>query len=131
MIQVTCAVIIREDGRVLVTQRGDQMKLPLKMEFPGGKIEPGETAEACLIREIFEELEIDIAIVGRLPSNDHDYPDFSIRLHPFVCRITEGNIVLKEHAAYFWLDKNELNGLDWAAADVPVVQNYLDYRGDF
>lgn len=131
MIQVTCAVIIRDDGRVLVTQRGEQMKLPLKMEFPGGKIEPGETAEACLIREIFEELEIDIAIVGRLPSNDHDYPNFSIRLHPFVCRITGGDIVLKEHAAYFWLDKNELNGLDWAAADVPVVQNYLDYRGDF
>jgi 8-oxo-dGTP diphosphatase len=131
MIEVACAVIIRDDGRVLVTQRSSQMKLPLKMEFPGGKIEPGETAEACLIREIFEELEVDIAVVAMLPANEHDYPDFSIRLHPFVCRITGGSILLKEHAAYFWLGENELIDQDWAAADIPVVRNYLDYQGNF
>lgn len=126
MIEVACAVIVRDDGRVLVTQRGEHMKLPLKMEFPGGKIEAGESAEACLIREIFEELEVEIGIVANLPANEHDYPDISIRLYPFICRITGGEIVLKEHLAYFWLPNSELTDLDWAAADVSVVRSYLD-----
>lgn len=125
MIEVTCAVIVRDDGKVLVTQRSAEMKLPLKMEFPGGKIEPGETARVCVVREVFEELQIDIAVVSQLPANEHHYADFSIKLIPFVCKITKGSVVLKEHAAYSWLHKNELMDLDWAAADIPVVRNYL------
>lgn len=126
MIEVSCALIVNDDGKVLVTQRNTHMKLPLKWEFPGGKIEVDETAEACLIREISEELAVQLTIVAALPVNEHCYPDFSIRLFPFVGRITIGSIVLKEHAAYAWLNKNELLGLDWAEADIPVVRNYLN-----
>lgn len=125
MLKVTCAIIVREDGKVLVTQRSATMKLPLKMEFPGGKMETGESAETCLIREIWEELQLHIEIVASITAVDHLYPDFSIHLIPFVCRITGGELVLKEHINYAWLAPQELKGLDWAAADVPVVDHYL------
>jgi len=127
MIEVTCAIIVAEDGKVLVAQRSESMTHPLKMEFPGGKIEPGETAEQCLIREIKEELDVNVQILCELISNQHAYPGFSIKLTPFVCRITAGDILLKEHVAYTWLDNSELPGLDWVAADVPVVMNYLNH----
>jgi 8-oxo-dGTP diphosphatase len=127
MIEVTCAIIVAEDGKVLVAQRSENMTHPLKMEFPGGKIESGEAAEQCLIREIKEELDVDIQILAELTSNEHVYPGFSIKLIPFVCRITDGNILLKEHAAYAWLPNSELPELDWVAADVPVVMNYLNH----
>ena len=127
MIDVACAIIIREDGKVLVTQRSQHMKLPLKMEFPGGKVEPGEMPENCLIREIQEELAVRIEIISEMPSNRHNYPDFRINLIPFVCRIIAGTIALNEHAAYAWLEADQLNDLDWAAADIPVVQNYLRF----
>lgn len=130
MTKVSCAIIVDEHGKVLVTQRGIQMKMPLKWEFPGGKIEVGETAAACLIREIYEELQVQIEIVAELPVNEHRYPDFSIRLMPFVCRIINGTILLKEHAAYRWLNNNKLYDLDWAAADIPVVRNYLAFTND-
>ena len=129
MIEVTCAIIINKDGQVLVTQRSAEMKLPLKMEFPGGKIEAGETAEQCLIREIKEELNLDIEIIQDMPANVHSYPDFSIKLMPFICRISAGTIVLKEHASWYWMEAVRLPGLDWAAADVPVMENYLKAIG--
>ncbi|MDP3466779.1 MAG: (deoxy)nucleoside triphosphate pyrophosphohydrolase [Daejeonella sp.] len=126
MIQVSCAIIINPFDQVLVTQRSALMPLPLKWEFPGGKIEENETAEACLIREIKEELNIDIQITGSLPPNDHQYPDKLIRLIPFICQQTGGETVLKEHADYKWLDAKDLLDLDWAEADVPIVKRYLN-----
>jgi 8-oxo-dGTP diphosphatase len=127
MIDVACAIIMREDGKVLVTQRSESMKLPLKMEFPGGKVEPGELPKACLIREIQEELAVQIEIIAELPSNKHDYPDFRINLIPFVCCIIAGTITLNEHVAYAWMGAEELGDLDWAAADIPVVRAYLSF----
>lgn len=127
MIDVACAIIIREDGRVLVTQRSQHMKLPLKMEFPGGKVEPGEMPENCLIREIQEELAVRIEVISEMPSNQHNYPDSRINLIPFVCRIIGGTIILNEHAAYAWLEADQLSDLDWAAADIPIVRNYLSF----
>jgi 8-oxo-dGTP diphosphatase len=126
MTEVACAIVVNSDGRVLVTQRSAAMKLPLKMEFPGGKVEKGETPAACLIREIKEELNLDIRIIFEMPANEHVYPDFNIRLIPFVCEITGGVIVLREHAGYCWLDAEGLLDLDWAAADIPVVKSYLN-----
>jgi 8-oxo-dGTP diphosphatase len=125
MIDVACAIIVNADGQVLVTQRSAVMKLPLKMEFPGGKVEKGESPSACLIREIKEELNLDIKVIIEMPANEHIYPDFKIRLIPFVCEITGGVITLKEHAGYYWFDTKELSHLDWAAADVPVMKNYV------
>lgn len=127
MIDVACAIIVREDGKVLVTQRSQHMTLPLKMEFPGGKVEPGEIPENCLIREIQEELAVRIEIISEMASNQHNYPDSSINLIPFVCRIIGGTIILNEHAAYTWLKADQLSDLDWAAADIPIVRNYLSF----
>lgn len=102
------------------------MPLPLKWEFPGGKIEDNETAEECLIREIKEELNIEIEITGSLSPNDHQYPDKLIRLIPFICRQKDGELILKEHADYKWLDAKDLLDLDWAEADVPIIEQYLN-----
>ncbi|MCF8452573.1 MAG: (deoxy)nucleoside triphosphate pyrophosphohydrolase [Pedobacter sp.] len=125
MIQVSCAIITNAQKQVLVTQRSTLMPLPLKWEFPGGKIEENETAEECLIREIKEELNIEIEITGSLNPNDHQYPDKLIRLIPFICRQKDGEIILKEHADYKWLDVKDLIDLDWAEADVGVVREFL------
>ena len=122
---VTCAIILNPKNQILVTQRSSTMHLPLKWEFPGGKIEANETPEACLVREIKEELNIDIEIIEGLNANDHQYPDKFIRLMPFICRQTGGEIILKEHAEYKWLDRKDLLDLDWAEADVEVVREYL------
>ncbi|HEY1062873.1 MAG TPA: (deoxy)nucleoside triphosphate pyrophosphohydrolase [Daejeonella sp.] len=126
MIRVSCAIIINPFDQVLVTQRSSLMPLPLKWEFPGGKIEENETAEECLIREIKEELNIEIEITASLSPNDYQYPDKLIRLIPFICRQTGGEIVLKEHADYKWLEVKDLLDLDWAEADIPIVEQFLN-----
>ena len=125
MLEVTCAIIRNADQKVLVTQRSATMKLPLKIEFPGGKVEPGESTTSCLIREIKEELNVDIKPVFELPCNIHHYPDFTIKLIPFICEVIGGTIELKEHAAYMWLLPKELESLDWAEADIPIMKHYL------
>lgn len=126
MIEVCCAIIVNEEGKVLVTQRSATMSLPLKMEFPGGKIEPGERKEACLIREIKEELDLCIEIITPRPASPYQYPGFSILLHPFLCRIVSGTILLKEHVAYAWMEPSDLLNCDWAEADIPIVHQYLN-----
>ena len=111
---------------MLITQRSASMPLPFKWEFPGGKIEAGESAEECLIREIREELGIDIQIRETLPANEHQYPDKLIRLIPFICSQTAGEIYLKEHAEYRWQNAEALLEVDWAEADLPIVKHYLE-----
>jgi len=125
-IHVTCA-IIEHNGLVLAAQRSATMSLPLKWEFPGGKIEPGETAEGCLKRELAEELDADADIGINLPQSTHTYPTFTITLYPFVCSINSSKLVLKEHHAIKWLLPIELGLLDWAEADLPVLESYLGY----
>ena len=125
MIDVSCAIILHQSGKILVTQRSASMPLPLKWEFPGGKVEPGETPEESLIREIKEELDLNIKITGCLTPNTHSYAQSTIRLIPFICKIASGTIILKEHAAYRWLNNNEIQQLDWAEADVPIVKELL------
>jgi 8-oxo-dGTP diphosphatase len=126
MINVTCALIIDDEDRIFAAQRSETMNLPFKWELPGGKIEPNETSEECLVREIKEELNIDIAIVGSLPSNIHHYANVSINLIPFVSKHTSGKIELKEHTNFKWLNTNELLDLDWAEADIPILVQYLN-----
>ncbi|MBK7408458.1 MAG: (deoxy)nucleoside triphosphate pyrophosphohydrolase [Saprospirales bacterium] len=125
MIHVTCALIER-DGLVLAAQRSGTMRLPWKWEFPGGKQEPGETLETCIIREIKEELDLDIHITGAMSSQTHiNQKGMEICLHPFLCTIIGGELLLKEHAQIKWLPPQELPTLDWAEADVPVLGSYL------
>ncbi len=125
MLKVTCAIIEREGG-VLCAQRSKDMDLPLKWELPGGKIEVGETAQECLVREIKEELGIHISVREQLPVFQHEYPNQkTIELFPFICKIKNGTIILKEHQQVKWLGKNELLSLDWAEADIPIIQYYL------
>lgn len=123
-IAVACAIIMI-NGKVLVVQRSEKMSLPLKWEFPGGKIEKDETEEECIIREIKEELNLEIEISKRLSSSLFDYPNFSIELIPFLARQTGGQIMLNEHSDYKYLENDELLNLDWAEADIPIVKEYL------
>lgn len=123
-IRVACAVIER-DGRVLAAQRGPNMSLPLKWEFPGGKIDPGETPEECLRRELVEELGVEITVGQPLPATTHAYRSFTVTLYPFVCSIRSGHMTLHEHLAVAWLPPGDLNSLDWAEADGPILASYL------
>ncbi len=105
------------------------MAMPLKWEFPGGKIKPGETPEHCLFREIAEELAVKVAVHHALFEVTHAYPDFTITLYPFVCTIISGTIFLREHAAVIWLPREDLASLNWAEADLPVLETYLQFAG--
>ena len=111
---------------MLATQRSAKMDLPFKWEFPGGKVEQGEPAEESLIREIQEELDIGIKIIGNLDPQVHLYSEKAVRLIPFLCEIESGEICLKEHLAFKWLPPHELRDLDWAEADVPVVEQFIN-----
>ena len=125
-LEVSCA-IIEKDGLVLVAQRSEKMSLPLKWEFPGGKLHHNESAGDCLVREIEEELDIQIAVRASLAPSDWQYPDISITLYPFVCDILSGQVCLAEHSSIKWLRADQLLSIDWAAADISVVHNYLAY----
>ncbi len=125
VLRVTCA-IIRNKNRVLVVKRSNKMNLPLKWEFPGGKIENGESEEKCIVREIKEELNLDIRLLKKLHSSFFDYPNISIELIPFVANQVGGQIRLNEHAEFKYLVKEKLLDLDWAAADIPIVKEYLN-----
>lgn len=128
-LHVTCAIIERE-GLVLAAQRSAVMSMPLKWEFPGGKINPGEAPAACLHRELREELGIWAGIGLPLPLCTYSYPGFTITLYPFLCTIESGEIGLHEHLAVRWLRPDELMMLDWTAADVPVLEAYLAWRNE-
>ena len=123
-LHVACA-IIEQNGTVLTAQRSAAMSLPLKWEFPGGKIEAGETAEECLIRELREELGVSVFIGSALSPATHCYPDFTVTLYPFTCRLTGGTVSMYEHHALKWVEPQQMADLDWAAADLPVIREYL------
>ena len=126
MLDVTCAIIFFDD-KILVTQRSATMNLPLKWEFPGGKLEANENEVDCIRREIKEEINIEIEIVEKLPNSIYDYGSFKINLIPFVAKYVSGEIKLVEHADYKLLKSNELQHLDWANADWPLVKEITKF----
>jgi 8-oxo-dGTP diphosphatase len=126
-IEVVAAIIIK-DNRILCTQRSKHKYsyISEKFEFPGGKIEEGETEQQALIREIQEELSIDIEIHNKFLTVEHVYPDFSIKMHSYICSCNADKIRFLEHINHYWLVKEELMSLDWAAADLPIVKELLN-----
>src|ERR1700749_4729888 len=114
-ISVTCGIIIKE-GKILAAQRSENMFLPLKWEFPGGKLIEGESEVDCLKRELFEELNIIIEIQRKLTPSFYDYGQFAINLIPFLVVHVDGNIDLLEHKQICWFTKEQLPFLDWAPA---------------
>jgi len=126
MINVTCAVIRNEEDEILVVQRGEATDHPFKWEFPGGKLAPEETEEDCIIREIDEELSIEVVICGQLPEVEYDYGHKQIKLIPFICDTLDELPFLSEHLAFRWVAANDLLSVDFSEADVFVVNSYLE-----
>jgi 8-oxo-dGTP diphosphatase len=119
-IEVVAAVIVR-DGRAFCARRGGSGELAGKWEFPGGKVESGETREEALVREIAEELSVRIEAGPFLATVEHRYRDFELTLHAYEARLVEGEPALSEHLEGRWLSKHELGGLDWSAADLRLL----------
>lgn len=123
-IKVVCA-IIRIRDKTLAVQRSEDMSLPLKWEFPGGKIEQEESEQECIKREIKEELSIEIEVGRRLEPSLYEYPNFKIELIPYISHYKSGNLTLNEHSQFLLLNKEDLSDLDWAEADIPIVNEYI------
>lgn len=119
-IQVVAALIMRE-GAVLATQRG-YGEYAGGWEFPGGKVEPGETPEEALAREIKEELLVDIAVGEFFYQVEYDYPSFHLSMGCYLCSLPDQEITLQEHSAARWLKPEELDTVDWLPADIQVVE---------
>ena len=126
-IEVVAAIIYYKD-KILCVQRGEN-KYPYisnKFEFPGGKLENGETKTEAIKREISEELNMDINIQEEFLTVKHEYPDFKITMHSFKCKCESQELKLTEHISMEWLSINELRKLYWAEADIPIVNNLLN-----
>ena len=115
------AAVIRKGNRIFATQRG-YGEFKDGWEFPGGKIEPGETPQEALVREIREELETEIRVGDLIDTIEYDYPAFHLSMDCFWCEILEGSLELKEHEAAKWLDRESLYTVDWLPADVGLVE---------
>lgn len=119
-LRVVAGAIVRDDGAVLAAQRAHG-RLDGLWEFPGGKVEPGESDEDALVRELEEELGVTVAVDGHVATNVHAYPHRSVALHLYRCRVRSGTMEAREHAALRWMAPAELPTLTWAPADVPLV----------
>jgi 8-oxo-dGTP diphosphatase len=121
------AAIIYHENKILCVQRGENKYdyISKKYEFPGGKMEEGESREETVKREILEELHMDIEVQNEFLTVDHQYPDFHLTMHSFKCSTTNESLTLTEHIDFKWLEISEMSGLDWAAADVPLVEKLV------
>lgn len=126
-VQVAAALIINQD-KVFATQRG-YGEFKDGWEFPGGKIEPGETPEEALKREIQEELATEIRVEQPLTTVEYDYPTFHLSMECFLCKVERGDLTLLEHEAKKWLSFDELDAVDWLPADRIVVEGLRKYMG--
>lgn len=123
VIRVVGAAIFNDEGKCLATRRAAHVSTPLKWEFPGGKLEPGETPQQALAREIKEELTLDVEVgeyisMGIAPQSKN----VQIRLDVYHARLKGGQLTLSDHDQYKWCTREELAELDWAAADIPIVE---------
>ena len=124
-VKVVAAIIIHEN-KIFATQRG-YGEFKDGWEFPGGKIEPGETSQEALVREIKEELDIEIEVKDFLETVEYDYPEFHLSMDCFFCTIKSGELVLKGHEAAKWLTVEKLDGVDWLPADQGLIEGIREY----
>ena len=124
-VRVVAAIIIEND-KVFATQRG-YGEIKDGWEFPGGKIEPGETPEEAIVREIKEELDTEVEVIELLDTVEYDYPNFHLSMGCFICKIKSGDLVLKEHEAAKWLTKDTLGSVEWLPADMGLVREIEKY----
>ena len=124
-VRVVAAIIIEND-KVFATQRG-YGEFKDGWEFPGGKIEPGETPEEAIVREIKEELDTEVEVIELLDTVEYDYPNFHLSMGCFICKIKSGDLVLKEHEAAKWLTKDTLGSVEWLPADMGLVRELEKY----
>lgn len=131
-VEVVAAILMEQD-EILCMQRkeGRYSYLSHKFEFPGGKVEEGETREQALMRELWEEMDLHLEVTPEdfFMTVEHSYPDFFITLHCYLCRISNPEFVVKEHQSHQWLNHNMLDTLDWAEADSPVVKRLMEVLG--
>lgn len=118
-IKVVAAIIV-DKNKILATQRG-YGDFKGGWEFPGGKIEPGEIPQEALMREIKEELDIEIQVGELIDTIEYDYPNFHLSMDCFWAEIASGDLILKEHAAAKWLTKDELDSIEWLPADITLI----------
>ena len=124
-IRVVAAIILNE-GTVFATQRG-YGTFKDGWEFPGGKIEENETPQEALVREIREELDTEIAVGDLFDTVEYDYPDFHLSMKCYICTVVSGNLVLKEHEAARWLDRENLDSVDWLPADLDLIRKLKEF----
>ena len=124
-IKVVAAIII-DNGKVFATQRG-YGEFKDGWEFPGGKIEEGETAQEAIVREIREELDTEIQAEELLDTVEYDYPKFHLSMDCFICKVKSGDLVLKEHEAAKWLTKETLGSVEWLPADEGLIEKIREY----
>jgi 8-oxo-dGTP diphosphatase len=129
-LEVVAAVILI-DNKILCVRRGRDKYdyTSYKYEFPGGKVEKGETHEAALRREIWEELKMDIRVEQEVLTVNHAYPDFTISLHTYLCTCDSKDLTLTEHIESNWMERDLIATLDWAEADIAVVDKIV-YEGE-
>lgn len=130
-LEVVAAIIINND-EILCMQRnvGKFDYVSLKFEFPGGKIEEGETKPEALMRELREEMDFVVSIdeSNYFMSVNHEYPDFTISMHSYICKVEDRKFKMKEHKSFVWSKVEDLSKLDWAPADWPIVKKLMEER---
>lgn len=122
------AAVIKHNNKIFITRRGYGEFIDL-WEFPGGKMEPGETREEALIREIKEELELDIDVSNYLTTIDYDYEGFHLTMHCYICTICGGQLHLNAHNDAKWVTLEEIAALPWVPADLQVIEKLITMRG--
>jgi len=127
-VEVVAAIIFYKD-EILCVQRGSNKLdyIANKYEFPGGKMEIGETKEQTIKREILEELKMEITVKEDFLTVVHQYPDFLLTMHSFICDCIDKKLTLTEHIDFQWLKKEQLLNLDWAAVDIPIMKKLIEY----
>jgi 8-oxo-dGTP diphosphatase len=128
MITVLCGIIVNTEGEIFIARRKPGKSFAGKWEFPGGKLEEGESESDCLKRELLEELGMQVQVGERLGENVHHYPTFSIRLIAYHCRFVSASYQLTDHDLYAWVKEEEFVNYDLAEADVPLVDFFIRFK---